>query len=140
MTLPENFEIKFSGPCVDDFVTLRRKVGWHSSDKETVQISLTNSLFHVAIYSDIQLIAMGRIIGDGAMYFYIQDVVVDPDYQGMGLGAVVMESIEEHLSKTAKKGATIGLLSAKGKEEFYARYAYLQRPSSSLGSGMCKFI
>ena len=51
-----------------------------------------------------------------------------------------MEQVEKYLSVTAKKGSTIGLLAAKGKEEFYVRYSYISRPSNSLGNGMCKFV
>ena len=83
---------------------------------------------------------MGRVVGDGAMYFYIQDVIVDPYYQQVGIGSVVMEYIEHYLSVSAKKGSTIGLLAAKEKEAFYAKYGYIKRPNDSLGNGMCRFI
>jgi len=83
---------------------------------------------------------MGRIVGDGAMYFYIQDVVVDPDYQNLGIGSALMKNIENYLFIEAKKGSTIGLLAAKGKEDFYTRYGYTNRPNELLGNGMCKFI
>jgi GNAT superfamily N-acetyltransferase len=83
---------------------------------------------------------MGRIVGDGAMYFYIQDVIVDPSYQGTGVGSILMDHIEHYLSIAAQKGSTVGLLAAKGKEDFYIRYDYMLRPSNTLGSGMCKFV
>ena len=82
----------------------------------------------------------GRIVGDGAMYFYLQDVVVAPHCQGQGIGELVMKELEIYLARTASKGATIGLLSAKGKENFYRRFGYLTRPNDSLGNGMCKFV
>ncbi len=83
---------------------------------------------------------MGRVVGDGVMYLYIQDVAVDPDYQGLGIGDVIMTAIENYLSINVIKGATIGLLAAQGKEAFYARYGYIERPNTSLGHGMCKFV
>jgi hypothetical protein len=66
--------------------------------------------------------------------------VVAPNFQRCGIGAVLMAKIEIYLSKVAKKRETIGLLSAKPKEVFYAHYRYLERPNTSLGHGMCKFI
>tara|TARA_R110000744_G_scaffold5755_4_gene20352 strand:+ start:1496 stop:1651 length:156 start_codon:yes stop_codon:yes gene_type:complete len=51
-----------------------------------------------------------------------------------------MIKIETYLHQMAKKGATIGLLAATGKEAFYGRYGYIPRPSETLGNGMCKFI
>ncbi len=101
---------------------------------------MDNSLFHVAVYFEDQLVGMGRVVGDGIMYFYVQDIVVLPDYQGLGIGALIMLNIENYLSSTAIKGSTIGLLAAKGKEAFYARYGYITRPNASLGHGMCRFV
>jgi len=140
MSLAEHFNLKFSSPSIDEFVSLRAKVGWQTGSLPMVETSLNNSLFHVTVYDKAQLIGMGRVIGDGAMYFYVQDVVVDPQYQNLGIGAALMEQIEIYLAVTAKQGSTIGLLAAKGKEAFYQRYNYIERPNTSLGKGMCKFL
>lgn len=136
----DNYLIKLESPSIEAFSLLRNKVGWDDIDVNLAQTSLNNSLFHVTIYNKSQLIGMGRVVGDGAMYFYIQDVIVDPDYQQGGIGSVVMEYIERYLSVSAKKGSTIGLLAAKEKEDFYAKYGYIKRPNDSLGNGMCRFI
>lgn len=136
----DNYIIKFESPSVEAFTLLRSKIGWDEIDVSLAEMSLKNSLFHVTIYDKSQLIAMGRVVGDGAMYFYIQDVIVAHHYQNMGLGSVVMQHIESYLAVAAKKGATIGLLAAKGKEAFYTKYGYIKRPSDSLGNGMCRFV
>jgi hypothetical protein len=36
--------------------------------------------------------------------------------------------------------AMICLMSAKGKEPFYARYGFLERPNAEFGAGMIQFI
>lgn len=138
--LADKFCLKLESPIVEDFLTLRNKVGWGDLDANLAEKSLNNSLFHVIIRYDDQLVGMGRVVGDGAMYFYIQDVVVDPSYQKQGIGAALMDKIEGYLSDVTSQGSTIGLLAAQGKEGFYSRYDYTQRPNSSLGHGMCKFI
>jgi len=134
------YAISFETPSVEEFSYLRTKIGWGEIDSEMAENSLCNSLFHVVIRNQSKLIGMGRVVGDGAMYFYIQDVIVDPDYQKQGHGNAMMEQIECYLLGVAKKGATIGLLAAKGKENFYTRFGYSQRPNDSLGNGMCKFV
>lgn len=136
----KEYEISFNSPQVEDFANLRLQIGWGAIDLCLAKQSLDNSLFQVAIYHHEKLIAMGRVVGDGFMYFYIQDVIVDPQYQGKGLGNVIMEQIENYLSKVAVKGSTIGLLAAKGKEEFYRKFKYIERSGEPLGKGMCKFI
>ncbi|WDE14401.1 GNAT family N-acetyltransferase [Thalassomonas haliotis] len=127
-------------PSVVEFAALREKIGWGETDKKMAEASLGNSLFHVVIRQQEKLIAMGRVIGDGAMFFYIQDVIVDPGYQKQGLGDIVMKHIENYLLTAAGTGATIGLLAARGKEGFYRRYGYQDRCGAVLGPGMCKFV
>jgi len=138
--LAAKFCLKLESPTVADFLILRSKVGWGDLEANLAEKSLSNSLFHVIIRHDNQLVGMGRVVGDGAMYFYIQDVIVDPSYQKLGIGTALMAEIEDYLSDTTNQGSTIGLLAAQGKEAFYSRYGYTQRPNSSLGHGMCKFI
>ena len=104
------------------------------------QKSLDNSLFHVIAKEKGRIVGMCRIIGDGALFFYIQDLVVSPSHQKLGIGKLLMEKVEGYLNKTASKGATIGLFSAKDKEPFYLEYDYVTRDGKNLGLGMCKFI
>lgn len=83
---------------------------------------------------------MGRVIDDGAMFFYGQDVAVEPDHRSQGIGHAVMTGIEEFLKPVARSGSTIGLLAAKGREGFHSRYGYMERSGEPLGRGMCKFV
>lgn len=136
----ESLLVDFTAPKVEDFLSLREKIGWQNVSAKDAKASLDNSLFHVAVYFEEQLVGMGRIVGDGVMYFYIQDVVVTPKAHGLGIGTLLMKQIEDYIAKNAKQGATIGLLSAKGKEGFYRRFGYTNRPNETLGHGMCKFI
>ncbi|WP_310736583.1 GNAT family N-acetyltransferase [Pseudoalteromonas sp. SR44-8] len=134
-----SYTVELSCPSLEEFCLLREKVGWGKVNADLANTSLNNSLFHVVIRQEGLLVGMGRVIGDGGLFFYIQDVVVDPDFQRQGIGALIMDNIEMYLAGAAKKDATIGLLSAKGKESFYARYGYFSRPDKILGCGMCKF-
>ncbi|MDF2176918.1 GNAT family N-acetyltransferase [Aliiglaciecola sp. CAU 1673] len=127
-------------PTPDEFNALREKVGWDSVDPALAKASLAHPLFHVVVRDQQKLIGMARVVGDGYLYFYIQDVVVDPDYQSLGIGKMLMDKIESYLARAAKPGATVGLLAAKGKEAFYRRYGYLERDGEALGKGMCRFI
>jgi putative acetyltransferase len=38
---------------------------------------------------------MGRLVGDGAMYWYLQEIVVLPKYQRQGIGAQLLEFAKE---------------------------------------------
>ena len=67
-------------------------VGWGQSlNFDAAEDALQNSIFAVTARSTTgEVIAMGRIVGDGAIYFYIQDLVVSPDVQGQGIGTAIM--------------------------------------------------
>ena len=134
------FKLVRLAPPISDFIELRNQVGWCKIDVQLATKSLENSLFHVSVYDQSKLVGAGRVIGDGYMYFYIQDVIVDPRYQGKGVGSLLMNEIELYLAKTTSTGSTVGLLAAKGKESFYLKYGYLERTGNPLGNGMCKFI
>ena len=132
--------IENSEPQIDEFIKLRADVGWGETPNDLAKAAIKNSLFHVVARKDKKLIGMARVVGDGAMFFYIQDLIVSPDFQNNGIGNLLMQSIESYLSQVALSGSTIGLFSAKGKESFYLRYGYSARTGSPLGLGMCKFV
>ncbi|PLT25532.1 GNAT family N-acetyltransferase [Pseudoalteromonas sp. MelDa3] len=134
------YKVEYTAPALDEFANLRAQAKWQNPDDKTLKASIKNSLFWVAVYHIDKLIGTGRIIGDGAMYFYIQDVIVAPSYQKQGIGHLVMGHIENYLSSTCSNGATIALLSAHGKESFYTQYGYVKRDGDALGLAMCKFI
>ncbi len=81
---------------------------------------------------------MGRIVGDGVNYFYIQDVVVHPEYQGQGIGKDIMNSLVSYLEKNAPDKAFVGLFASAGKGEFYEKYDFYNHSPNM--TGMFKVI
>jgi GNAT superfamily N-acetyltransferase len=82
---------------------------------------------------------MSRIVGDGGMVFYIQDVIVIPEYQQQGIGARMMEKIMNYIRAYASINSVIGLMAAKGVEPFYEKFGFVARPNDRYGSGMTIF-
>ena len=136
----ENLSIVEAPPTTSDFLHLREMMGWGQLDYAAVGKGLASSLYCVCVYQDHQLVAMGRVVGDGAIYFYIQDVMVRTAYQGQGLGHLIMDKIMTFIGTHATENSTIGLMSAKGKEGFYHKYGFISRPNEKLGAGMCIFV
>lgn len=120
-----------------DFNALRAAVGWERHSSQAVRQALKNTHYLVkAQAADGKVIGMARIIGDIGVNFYIQDVIVLPEYQGTGLGKKLMDKVMGYIKKKAKPGCFIGLMSAVGKEGFYEKYGFIKRPANGLGYGM----
>ena len=62
----------------EDFVRLKVATGFMERPLEQVERALQNDLYHVAAVSDGKVIGMGRLVGDGAMYWYLQEIIVLP--------------------------------------------------------------
>ena len=121
-----------------DFNRLRKSVGWEEHNFNDVFLSLKNTLYLVIAKNEKhEIIGMARIIGDQGMYFYIQDVIVLPDYQKQNVGFELMKKIMTYIEKNKKENMFIGLMAAKGKEGFYKKFGFVERPAEKYGPGMC---
>ena len=111
--------------CYEDYCRLRESVGWTNFSKEQTQAALSNSLYTVAVFENSQAVGMGRLIGDG-MYLVIADIVVNPVYQGKGIGSKIVSMLIEYTTKELPDGGrtSIQLISEKGKEPFYEKLGY----------------
>lgn len=125
-------KIEHRVPSVEEYQQLRHTTDWDKIDDSMVATMLSNTLFAVCISVNGRIAAFGRIIGDGA-YFYIQDVIVLPDYKMSGLGRNVMRELENWIEKSVKPKAFIGLMAAKGTIEFYRKFNYEIRSNDKPG-------
>ena len=76
------------------YLSLREAVGWKALTEEQAQKALQNSLVTVLAIDDGKPVGMGRIVGDGAVICYIQDLIVIPEYQGKGLGTQAVRFVK----------------------------------------------
>jgi ribosomal protein S18 acetylase RimI-like enzyme len=85
------------------------------------------------VYRDQELVGYGRIVGDGSVYFYIQDIIVLPEHRGQGLGHGIMSRVMAYLAEHAYPDSFIGLMAAQGAAGFYERYGFAERPPDRPG-------
>ena len=121
-----------------EFVYLTEVVGWGSPNIKQIEIALKNTIYSISVEMNGKIIGMGRIIGDGARIFYIQDIVIHPDYQRIGIGTQIMEKLLNYIENLpfSSHNIMVGLMSAKGKEGFYERFGFRKRPNDYQGNGM----
>jgi len=120
-------------PTVEEYQALRRAVGWAEVDAQAVARGLTSSLFSVCVMHEGNVIGCGRVVGDGGIYFYVQDVMILPAYQRQGLGRRIMDAIMAYIAAHAGSNSFIGLMAANGVAPFYYRYGFSERPPNRPG-------
>lgn len=83
--------------------------------------SLDGSLAGVVALDGSQVVGMGRLVGDGVKYFYVQDLAVLPAYQGAGIGTALLRRLLDHVACTAPATAFVGLFATDGAVPLYQR-------------------
>jgi GNAT superfamily N-acetyltransferase len=127
------FQLLERPPTVREYRRLRAAVGWGEVSDEGLNAGLASALYSCVVVHEGAVVACARIVGDGGMYFYVQDVIVMPGFHGQGLGARVMEGVMGYLDEHARPGAFVGLMAAQNAEGFYERYGFHRRPDDRPG-------
>lgn len=127
---------------VNTYLELRSKVHWIELNRLQAQMALNNSLKIITVYNDGQPIGMGRIVGDGAVISYIQDLIIIPEYQGKHIGSMLIEKLIEYVNSITINNSRmmLCLMCAKGREIFYEKHGFIARPTDVLGPGMIQYI
>lgn len=82
-------------PALDETLDLYDAVGWsaYTAHPETLERSLLGSRHVVTARRDGVLLGLARVVGDGAVLAYLQDVLVRPEVQGQGIGRRLVEEV-----------------------------------------------
>ena len=135
-------EIKENTLDLNTYLSLRASVHWKLLTQEQAKKALLNSLYTITAINQGESVGMGRIVGDGAVICYIQDFIVKSEYQGQGIGKLMMEKLIQHVEsfRTENSEIMLCLMCAKGREEFYEKFGFVGRPTDSLGPGMIQYL
>lgn len=102
-------------------------VGWTPYAPQAAEISLRNTLHSVLAFDGDRLIGMGRVIGDGGKFFYVQDVAVLPEYQGQQIGRAIMDRLIAWIKANAPHEPFVGLFATDVAQQFYRHYGFDER-------------
>lgn len=78
-----------------EILNLYKSVGWinYVNNPVMLQNAYANSLKTLGAYHNEQLIGIIRVVGDGYSILYIQDILVLPAYQHLGIGTALVNQI-----------------------------------------------
>lgn len=129
-----NLELRYDLPNKIEYFNLFESTGWNQEYKASPGLlleTLMNSWFFVTVYQNNKLIGSGRIISDGFIHALVIDLIVLPDYQGCGVGKVILKTL---VDKCLKAGINeIQLFCIKGKKKFCLKQGFVERPYDAPG-------
>ena len=120
---------------VSDFQYLRDRVKWNKLDDNQVYKALNNSMFNVSVKIDDKVIGVGRIVGDKCLKGMLTDIMVDPDYQGLGIGKLIVTSLIDKLDSYVGVGEAFQLEASPtaNNREFYIKCGLNYKPENQDG-------
>ncbi|HEV7771351.1 MAG TPA: GNAT family N-acetyltransferase [Solirubrobacterales bacterium] len=113
-------------PTAEEFSNLRRAVGWDAPSSAQTEGALYRTSHAVRIEIDDRLCAFGRLVSDGMLCTYFQDMMVTPELQRQGLGTAVMRALQA-AAPAPVSGGFRGLIAIPGTESFYERQGFTQQ-------------
>ncbi len=106
----------------DEVVRLLKMTYW--ADKrsaEQIKRSMDNSsCYGVRLSDEKKLVGFARVITDHATTYYLCDVIIDTDYQHMGLGTALVSYIENLPEYAGLRGTLI----TRDAHELYRKFGY----------------
>lgn len=127
----------------ETYLFLRQQVNWKALTKSQAQRAIDNSTYILVAYDEFDRpVGMGRILSDGAVISYVQDLIVLPGAQGNRIGSTIIEKLIEYVRSITEEGTEmmLCLMCAKGRETFYRHHNFIERPNDDLGPGMIQYI
>ena len=87
------YTIKHNELKAEEFIELWESVWGDGPSLEQTKLAMDNTLFRVSVFDGDKIIAMSRMIGDKGLCYYIKDVIVEPEYQGKGIGRMMIDEL-----------------------------------------------
>ena len=131
--MKDGYRLVAATPSADDYRRLRVSAGLSPKSAEAAAAGLPNSLFAVQVLKDDKVVGMGRVVGDGGLFYQVVDIAVEPAHQGQGLGKAIVERIVEHLRRTAPVGAYVSLIADGEAWRLYEQYGFKPTAPASIG-------
>ncbi len=80
-----------------EILNLYSSVGWtaYTSVPDKLRKGFKNSLLTLGAYEGDKLIGIIRVVGDGSTIVLIQDILLYPEYQRLGIGTKLIKEILE---------------------------------------------
>lgn len=91
----------------EEFIELWETVWGQGPSLAQTRLAMAHTLFRVSVFDGDALVAMARVIGDMGLDYYIKDVIVRPEYQGRGIGRLLIDELLKFIKANGISGTDI---------------------------------
>lgn len=132
------YSLSFGVPTVDDYRRLRSAAGLSARSATAATAGLANTAIGVIVRHGDDAVGMGRVIGDGGLFYQLVDIAVDPRHQGRGIGKWIVEELIEELRRTVPAEAYVSLIADGQANSLYAQFGF--EPTAPASIGMAQWL
>ena len=120
------YTIKHNELTAEEFIMLWETVWGDGPSLEQTKLAMEHTLFRVSVFDGDKIIAMARMIGDMGLDYYIKDVIVRPEYQGQGIGRLLIDELLKYVDDNGVSGTGIfvELCAMPDKIPFYQKFGF----------------
>ena len=118
---------------IGTYLFLRESTTLSPKSKEAAELGLKNSIYSILVKHDDEAVGMGRIIGDGGCHCQVVDICVLPEYQGEGIGKLIMEKIMSFIDTELPESCYISLIADGPANHLYAKFGFKEVMPESRG-------
>ncbi len=124
--LPENIILTERIPTVSEYQKLVKAVDWSLKQEAVVEKLLKAPVYSIVAEeaSDKNVIGCVLLLGDGASFYYVKDMMVEPQYQNKHIGTALMQKVHEWLEEHAAPDALVGLYTGENLAPFYRQFGF----------------
>jgi GNAT superfamily N-acetyltransferase len=127
-------EVVYRSPTVEEFAAVTAAVGFKARPPEAIRVGLENTGCAVCAVVGGSVVGVGRIVGDGALHFYVTGIMVVPSHQRHGVGSAIVEALLAKVKEIPYANVLVEAVPLPGLESFYARHGF--RASRQHAPGM----
>jgi GNAT superfamily N-acetyltransferase len=122
-------------PGPTDYCRLRETAGLSPKTAAQAEAVVPGTWYacHVVHEDTGEVVAMGRVIGDGSWYFHIADMATSPDHQRRGLGRLVLDRLVDEIRARAVDTPYVTLFADAPGRPLYARAGFVDAMPHSMG-------
>ena len=122
----KNLIVKHNELSAEEFILLWESVWGDGPSPEQTRLAMEHTLFRVSVFDGDTIVAMARVIGDLGLDYYIKDVIVRPEYQGQGIGRLLINEILAFINDHGIPGTDIfvELCAMPDKIPFYEQFGF----------------